>query len=829
MPRVLEGEQIYVYVPQATSTNAGIASYKNADFKVNDSVVSLRWPIQSIVQGPLATPSLIKVQDTEFEYSNANVELEYEGSAISSTVSEIQIKRDLRDAYNRPDLVMLDPNYFVRTIVEKDGKQYYKYNTTAVHYNMSQKLSDNEQAQARLNIGAGSLAVVEQSNKNASEALLKASSAEQTSAEALEIVKTSDAAAKEAVVIANRALTNSGQAITTADTALANSGQAITAANTALDTSNSAISTANVSLNNSSAAVTTADSAKLESNQAITTAESANAISAQARDIAQNALDLVTEGVGSQVLVNGESVSVFNADTKADVTYVNQKIDEIIGPGSTEAIDTIMELADAFKNNSDIIKVLNESISTKANKSDVDALTETVSTKANSADLTKYLLKSAGFSNPLTGNLHIDLSTGYVTTNNNIVLGRQSSTTLTPMFTVGSDATNGFYAKAGGNNSYSLGTLAHKWSDLYLAGSLKDGTNSVMIKDIVKSSDLANYIPQGGTLTAPLKVTGGDQATSGKIILDQANKGQITNTETATLFGFNDSATLNIGHANYNMSLRGKGARPKYQNKDMALVSDALPNFTITISHQSAGNPRMVKFVSVNYSSKATCFKMAAMTCHDNGVSYQFLTDMLIAVTTAGEVTANIYKFAQREIDSVDGVARYTGDVFYVNDTTNKIVDFYILCGQWSASQFTPVTKVGSTTIDYVTQYSGNATYYSSGTKTWVNGCGTTYARLSDLNNKLSLDGSNTMTGVLNLKASGANETNIGANGIRWNLDSLPQSTTPEYVCVIDGFAVGGRQKWSTVLDVHEAMRKVVTPNWHVSQDGSGNLVFSYA
>ena len=169
-------------------------------------------------------------------------------------------------------------------------------------------------------------------------------------------------------------------------------------------------------------------------------------------------------------------------------------------------------------------------------------------------------------------------------------------------------------------------------------------------------------------------------------------------------------------------------------NKDVG----ALPDYTITISHQSAGNPRIVKFVSVNYASKATCFKMGAMTCHDNGVSYQFLTDMLIAVTTSGVVTANIYKFAQTSIGNVDGVARYTGDVFYVNDTTNKIVDFYILCGQWSASQFTPVTKVGSTTIAYVTQYSGNANYYSSGDKVWVNGCGTTYARLSDIPTKTS-------------------------------------------------------------------------------------------
>lgn len=155
MPRVLEGEQIYVYVPQATSTNAGIASYKNADFKVDDGKVSLRWPIQSITQGPLANPSLIKVRDTEFEYTNANIDLQYEGNIITSTISEIQIKRDLRDAYSKPDLVMLDPNYFPRTIVEKDGKQYYKYNTTAIHY-IIQNLTDAQKKQARNNIDASS-------------------------------------------------------------------------------------------------------------------------------------------------------------------------------------------------------------------------------------------------------------------------------------------------------------------------------------------------------------------------------------------------------------------------------------------------------------------------------------------------------------------------------------------------------------------------------------------------------------------------------------------------------------------------------------------------
>ena len=251
----------------------------------------------------------------------------------------------------------------------------------------------------------------------------------------------------------------------------------------------------------------------------------------------------------------------------------------------------------------------------------------------------------------------------------------------------------------------------------------------------------------GGNLTSNISVNNkAKMTTDGYVVgtqLQATNTADIGNSNwtdvwvnhSGWLYKRNKSNFINdLGLNNYvpttrTINSKALSSNISLNNKDVG----ALPDYTITISHQTAGNPRIVKFVSVNYASKATCFKMGAMTCHDNGASYQFLTDMLIAVTTSGVVTANIYKFAQTSIGNVDGVARYTGDVFYVNDTTNKIVDFYILCGQWSASQFTPVTKVGSTTIAYVTQYSGNANYYSSGTKTWVNGCGTTYARLSDI------------------------------------------------------------------------------------------------
>jgi len=173
----------------------------------------------------------------------------------------------------------------------------------------------------------------------------------------------------------------------------------------------------------------------------------------------------------------------------------------------------------------------------------------------------------------------------------------------------------------------------------------------------------------------------------------------------------------------------------------------ALPNFSLNINHQTGGNPRPVKFLTVNYSSAATYFKMSATSCHDNGTSYQFLEDIIIGCTTSGTVVCNVYKYCQQEV-SYDGATRNYGDVFYVIDTTNKIVDFYILCGQWASSQFTPATKIGNTTIAYITQYTGTATYYSSGTKVWADGDSALYVRTGDLKtvNGNSLIGSGDIT-----------------------------------------------------------------------------------
>lgn len=184
-------------------------------------------------------------------------------------------------------------------------------------------------------------------------------------------------------------------------------------------------------------------------------------------------------------------------------------------------------------------------------------------------------------------------------------------------------------------------------------------------------------------------------------------------------------------------------------------LTTRLPNFINNIGSTNAGNPRQVKFISVNYNTAATYFKMSGTSCHDNGVSYQFLEDIIIGVTVSGVVTCNVYKYCQQSCGTdnynlVDGLERYYGDVFYTIDETAKVVDFYILMGQYASAQFTPPTKIGSTTIAYVTPYSGSPIYHSSGARNWANGNATTYATGDDIPSNYIVSGSQTTTSTDN-------------------------------------------------------------------------------
>lgn len=170
---------------------------------------------------------------------------------------------------------------------------------------------------------------------------------------------------------------------------------------------------------------------------------------------------------------------------------------------------------------------------------------------------------------------------------------------------------------------------------------------------------------------------------------------------------------------------------------------NALPSYSKSIS-TGAGNPREIRFVRVNYSTfdgnNAAYFRIGAMCSHGNGSSYTFLEDIIIGVNMNGAATCSVYKQVQNTSTyTVDSHTVYFGDVYWVVNTTDKYVDFYIICGQYATINFTPFMKIGNTISDTskIVQYTGSATLYSSGTRVWDTiGNGGLYALSSDLAGK---------------------------------------------------------------------------------------------
>lgn len=161
------------------------------------------------------------------------------------------------------------------------------------------------------------------------------------------VTETADTAAEHASV----ALTNSTQAASIANTAHQKAEEAVATANESKTESTSAKDTANTAEANSITAVNTA-----------TTAANASAVAEQnalaALETAQEALKYVFDGAGTRVFVNGEFVPTFNADIKADVSYVNAQIAALIG-SAPETLNTLEEVAKAIEENEGGLEALN--------------------------------------------------------------------------------------------------------------------------------------------------------------------------------------------------------------------------------------------------------------------------------------------------------------------------------------------------------------------------------------------------------------------------------------------------------------------------------------
>lgn len=146
-------------------------------------------------------------------------------------------------------------------------------------------------------------------------------------------------------------------------------------------------------------------------------------------------------------------------------------------------------------------------------------------------------------------------------------------------------------------------------------------------------------------------------------------------------------------------------------------------DFSIELYNGTSGNPKPVKFATVNYSTctseNGVSAKISMVSGHGNGTSYVFLQDAIINVNYTGAVTVDNFKYYGAET-SYGGVARQFGDIFWVTDTTNKLVDFYCLMGQYARVNMTPWKRLTHSSGGTVTQYT-SCSVYSSGTIIWAN------------------------------------------------------------------------------------------------------------
>lgn len=153
-------------------------------------------------------------------------------------------------------------------------------------------------------------------------------------------------------------------------------------------------------------------------------------------------------------------------------------------------------------------------------------------------------------------------------------------------------------------------------------------------------------------------------------------------------------------------------------------LSKKVNDYTIDLYNGTGGNPKGVKCVTVNYSNctseTGVLIKIGMVSGRGNGTSYTFLQDAILKVDLNGNVEVDNFKYYGAATPTYDGEVRQYGDIFWVVDTTNKVVDFYCLMGQYSHMYQTPLKRLNQSTGGTITQHT-SCTVYSSGTKVWAN------------------------------------------------------------------------------------------------------------
>ena len=150
-------------------------------------------------------------------------------------------------------------------------------------------------------------------------------------------------------------------------------------------------------------------------------------------------------------------------------------------------------------------------------------------------------------------------------------------------------------------------------------------------------------------------------------------------------------------------------------------------DYSIELYNGTGGNPKAVRFASFNYSTCASeegiAAKIGMVSGHGNGLSYAFLQDAIFRVNYLGDVEVDNFKYYGQETATYADKKRQYGDIFWLHDTTNKIVDFYCLMGQYARLNMTPWKRLTYSSKGTVAQHT-NCTVFTGSTANidgWAN------------------------------------------------------------------------------------------------------------
>ena len=186
----------------------------------------------------------------------------------------------------------------------------------------------------------------------------------------------------------------------------------------------------------------------------------------------------------------------------------------------------------------------------------------------------------------------------------------------------------------------------------------------------------------GGTLTSPLKVTGGDGANAHKISLDNSNNGQITDKSTATLLGFTDTTNFIVGHKNYGLRLRGKTARPQYTTNnanynDLALYSD-IPDVSGKLDKTTYEVNRTINF------GQDGALYIGKFKVYDTNVTFEITSTT--SVTYSGKLVIAAQNYVIREAKVYGDAANTVTPNIYIKPSSgsDQYIEVYFKPESWS-------------------------------------------------------------------------------------------------------------------------------------------------